>query len=263
MRFDTHLTPYADVNVVLHELLSGVQTILGNHFIGLYLYGSLALGDFDPERSDIDFLVVTTDDLPAELISALKPMHARMAAGSSKWATELEGSYIPQAALRRYDPNRARHPRINRGEGTLGLEQHDCDWVIQRHVLREHGVVLAGPTPQTLIDPILPHELRQAVLETLHGWWASRLTDPTQLRIFGYRAYAILTMCRILYTLKYGSIISKPVAARWAQQTLDERWASLIERALTWRYNIPSFDVDETLDFIRYTLKRSQPFSKL
>ena len=38
----THPTPYPDVNVVLHALLSSVQTVLGNHFIGLYLYGSLA-----------------------------------------------------------------------------------------------------------------------------------------------------------------------------------------------------------------------------
>jgi hypothetical protein len=32
-------------------------------------------------------------------------------------------------------------------------------WVIHRHMLREHGVVLAGPPPHTLIDPVQPDEL--------------------------------------------------------------------------------------------------------
>ena len=100
----THPMPYADVNAVLHVLLSGVQTILGNHFIGMYLYGSLASGDFDPGRSDIDFVVVTADELPDEMLPALEAMHARITASGLKWATKLEGSYIPRQAIRRYDP---------------------------------------------------------------------------------------------------------------------------------------------------------------
>ena len=43
----SHPTLYPEVNVVLSLLLSQVQTTLGDRFIGLYLGGSLALGDFD------------------------------------------------------------------------------------------------------------------------------------------------------------------------------------------------------------------------
>jgi predicted nucleotidyltransferase len=53
-------TPYPDVNEVLLTLLDNVRAILGDYFTGMYLYGSLASGDFDPRRSDIDFLVVTS-----------------------------------------------------------------------------------------------------------------------------------------------------------------------------------------------------------
>lgn len=35
-----HPMPYPEINAVLHELLTGVREILGDHFIGLYLYGS-------------------------------------------------------------------------------------------------------------------------------------------------------------------------------------------------------------------------------
>jgi predicted nucleotidyltransferase len=74
----THSTPYPDVNAVLLELLSGVQSILGNHFIGMYLDGSLASGDFDQD-SDVDFVVVTNDEISGDLFSALQAMHERIA----------------------------------------------------------------------------------------------------------------------------------------------------------------------------------------
>jgi hypothetical protein len=73
-----------------------------------------------------------------------------------------------------------------------------------------------------------------------------------------YQAYAILTMCRALYTLQHGTVASKAVAARWAQEALGERWAALIERALAWRHGVPLDCLNETLDLIRYTLERSQ-----
>jgi hypothetical protein len=74
----THPTPYPDVNAVLHVLLSDVQTVLGNHFIGMYLSGSPASGDFAPQRSDIDFVVVTADDLPdRERLGYSMPHHSR------------------------------------------------------------------------------------------------------------------------------------------------------------------------------------------
>ncbi|MCI0399414.1 MAG: DUF4111 domain-containing protein [Chloroflexi bacterium] len=252
----TYPTPYPDVNAVLDMLMPAVQTILGDRFVGLYLHGSLALGDFNPNRSDIDFVVVTAGDLPNEMVLALAAMHERIAAGDARWGVELEGSYIPRRALRRYDPADARHPHIERG-GKLRVEQHESDWVMQRHILREHGVALAGPALQTLIDPVRPDDLRQAVRGIL-WWWELQLTDTSRVEKSGYQAYAILTMCRIFYTLQHGAIVSKPLAARWAQEALDERWAGLIERALVWRNGESLDSLEETLDFIRYTLEHSQ-----
>ncbi|MGQ9631818.1 MAG: aminoglycoside adenylyltransferase domain-containing protein [bacterium] len=253
----THPTPYPDVNAVLHILLSSVQTILGDRFIGMYLYGSLASDDFDPQRSDIDFVVVTADELPDEILLALEAMHSRITASGLKWATKLEGSYIPQRALRRYDPTDAPCPYIN--EGSFRVGRQGSDWVIQRHIIREQGVVVAGPAPQTLIDPVQPNDLRRAVLGFLREWWSPMLHSPDP-RLHGseYQAYAVLTMCRALYTLQYGTVVSKSVAARWAREALGERWATLIERALSWQHDTQSDNMGETLDFIRYTLERSQ-----
>jgi hypothetical protein len=143
----TQPTPYPDVNATLSELLSAARTALLDQFVGMYLYGSLASGDFDPQTSDVDSVVVTRAELPDDKISALAAIHSQLLASHLKWAAKLEGSYIPQSALRRYTPTDTT-PRPTFNEGKFYLAPHGFDWVIQRHIIREHGVVVAGPSPQ-------------------------------------------------------------------------------------------------------------------
>ena len=264
-------TPYPEVNAVLNVLLPEVQAILGNQFIGMYLIGSLASGDFD-QSSDVDCVVVTEAELSETHFSALQDMHTRIARIDSWCATQLEGSYIPQPALRRYDPVRALYLHIDRGRDErlhrMQLANPDLSrawwggWVILRSNLWECGITLAGPAPQTMIDPVTPDDLGQATLAVLHGWAAQILVDPAQMDGHGYQSYVVLTLCRMLYTLEYGLLVSKLVAARWAQAVLGEPWRSLIERAWLGRQNpgvqAAPEDVNGTLDFIRYTLEHCQ-----
>lgn len=260
-------TPYADINALLHQLLSNVRTILGDHFVGMYLDGSLTSDAFD-HASDIDFIVVTDEEVTDDLFSALQVMHTRIAAIDSPWAIQLEGSYIGKHALRRYDPAHALHPNIERGPNErLKMAEHDASWIIHRFIVRERGITLAGPPPHTLIDPISPTDLQRAVLSMLPGWTVPLLDDPALLRARGYQSFIVLSLCRVLYTLHDGTVVSKPVAARWAQETLDEPWGRLIERALAGRLNpdteASAEDVSGTLEFIRYTLERSQAFDQI
>ena len=240
----------------LAALLAALRETLGTRFVGLYLYGSLAGGDFDPATSDIDFLAVTDGDLPAALIPALEAMHARLWASGDPWAAKLEGSYISQAALRRYNPGDPPRPTVN--EGRFFVAPHKSDWIVQRHVLREQGVVVAGPDPRDLIDPVPPDDLRRAVRDNLHEWWQPMLDNPARLHSSDYQAYAVLTMCRALYTLEHGDIASKPASARWAQAALGAPWAGLIAQALVWRPGGAMDRLDEVQAFIRYTLEQAK-----
>jgi hypothetical protein len=245
--------------MLLKVLLSSIQDVLGRHFVGLYVHGSAASGDFNPQRSDIDFVVVTAAALPADMLTALAAMHARLTASGLQWATVLEGSYIPQVALRRYDPAQTEYPAL-RMDGTFAVDGHGIDWIIQRHILREKGIPIAGPPIHTLIDPVAPDALRWASRETLREWWEPQLAESFRLRSSEYQAYAILTMCRALYTLEHGDVVSKSAAARWAQTMLDERWSALIERALAWGHGMELDAFDDTLAFIRYTIARSRSY---
>lgn len=61
-----------EVNEILGKLKFEVKEILDEQFIGMYIHGSLALGDFNPESSDIDFIVVTVGELQERTILALQ-----------------------------------------------------------------------------------------------------------------------------------------------------------------------------------------------
>lgn len=248
-------TPYPDINALLHHLLAGIRHILGAQVVGMYLYGSLSGGDFDPTSSDVDFLVVTEDVLSREMVTALGEMHARLGASGIPWADRLEGSYIPRAAIRRYDPANNRHPTIG-NDWEYGIGEHNVSWVIESATLRACGVTLAGPPPATLIDPISPYDLRAAVRTMVRDFWRP-LTEgsPSEwLRPRHYQAFAILTMCRALYTVEHGTAASKPVAARWARETLPPPWPALITRALFWRPDHAPDDMTDMHAFLRYTI---------
>jgi predicted nucleotidyltransferase len=79
-------TLYPDVNAILGLLLKNIKEILQDQFVGMYLYGSLSSGDFNPETSDVDFLVVTTDSLTQEAIAELEAMHHRIWKSGLTWA---------------------------------------------------------------------------------------------------------------------------------------------------------------------------------
>jgi hypothetical protein len=246
----------SEIQATLQALLLGIQAVLADRLTGLYIFGSLASGDFVPGRSDIDFLAVTESELPAETLQALKAMHTRLVHSGMAWADQLEGSYIPKAALRRYDPQNAVHPAL-RVDGSFDLDFHASDWIIQRWVIRQNALVLAGSDPQTLIDPIQPAELRQAARGILREWWAPMLSDPARLQSSEYQAYAVLTMCRVLYTIRHGEVISKAAAARWGQAALGESWQDLIVEAAGWRHGKTMDRLVETQALIRFTLESS------
>ena len=125
-----------------------------------------------------------------------------------------------------------------------------------RWIVRERGVTVWGPPPRTLIDPVSPDDLRAATLDTILDHWPGRLHDPAWLGPREYQAFAILTMCRALYTLERGAVASKPAAAAWAREALGVPWAALIDRALAWRGDTRRDDPAETLAFIRSTIAR-------
>jgi hypothetical protein len=110
-------TAYADLNDVLRDLVAAVTEILGEDFCGAYLQGS-PFGDADV-HSDVDFLVVTYDEVNATQELELRAMHERFPDRDVDWAKHLEGSYVPDQALRRIDPARTAWLYVDNGSKVM------------------------------------------------------------------------------------------------------------------------------------------------
>lgn len=71
-------TPYPEINAVLSEWTGGLERLLGNKIVGLYLSGSLAYGDFVPERSDIDLQAVVQSPLTEHELRSVEQLHKQI-----------------------------------------------------------------------------------------------------------------------------------------------------------------------------------------
>ena len=118
--------------------------------------------------------------------------------------------------------------------------------------MREHGIVLYGPPPATLIDPVSVDDVRAATAGVLRSWWATtEATDYIRtVPLSALAVYVAPTMCRALYSLEHGQVISKPAACQWALATQEARWRPIIERAL--RGEIDEALREEVVAFVRY-----------
>lgn len=256
-------TPYPDVNVVLRDFVDHNQSILGNHFLGFYIYGSLALGDFDPYNSDIDFIVVTDIDISDDFFNPLQEMHAQFDASHSPWSRKVEAAYIPKDVLNQSTPTSATYLQIEKGS-TLFRAPLEIGWAFQRYTLREYGIVVIGPELPTLINPVNITDMRQAASMILRGWLEQSQQDASWrawAKIRSNQAFVVLTLCRLRYSLETGDVASKLAAARWMQKKFEEKWNILIDQSLAGQHSdqeIPEEDFRVMLTLLNYTFELSQ-----
>ena len=258
--------PSEEATSVLMHLVPALEETLAGKLLGIYLYGSLALGGFD-RHSDLDVLVVPHEPVTDDLFPALQDMHTRIAQIDSWCATQLEVIYIHPTALRRYDPVDSRQPYLGRGPGErLQWVNFGPEWVVQRYLLRERGVTLLGPSPKSLVDPVGAEEMREAMRLLLDGRLAGFRRDASGIKTRGYQSYLVLAVCRVLRTLEYGDVLSKAEAAEWGKTALDSGWRPLIERAWLSRQSPDGppdpNDLAQTQDLIGYARERTAQLSK-
>jgi predicted nucleotidyltransferase len=246
----THPTPHPEINTVLKKLIDDISAVLSDKLMGVYLYGSLVWGDFDREISDIDLLVALTEDLSAEEFEAVAQVQHQFIQDYPEWNNRIEIAYYSILALQTFKSYSSPIAIVSPGE-PFHWKTAGKDWLINWYMVREKGVILAGPSPQTIIPVITRAEFIQAVQEQAKGWEQY----IHQMRRRPQQAYGILTLCRALYACTFGEQVSKRQAALWAQQALPE-WSSLIKNALVWREAYRDEEVDheatfpETLRFV-------------
>lgn len=231
------------VRTIIEDFLSEADGALPAFFQGFYLVGSIALDDFRPGGSDIDFIAVTPNRPSPEEVAILRRMHARLQRRYRR--PYFDGFYVTQDDLRR-DPALAIAAAEAR-EGRLTVRSGGLDPVTWQ-TLAEHGIPVRGPGRQALGVWTDPTALARWTLENMASYWRrwharrARWSDPARLYALGTwaPAWGVLGVARQHYTLATGAITSKSGAGRYALATLPERWHRIVAECLRIRGGVAS-----------------------
>ena len=221
----------AEVSALLREVATRLPVVLGRNLVGVYLYGSLTQRAFDPARSDVDCIAVTRRDLSDAQFRRLEAWLARLARWNP-WASRLQMTFLIRDEVLKMNSRACLYQF-----GVLSRSGSDGNPIIWLNVL-ESGVRLYGERPESFVPEITPEVLSEALAREVGYLREEMSLQPgSEWRdVPYYRAYAVLTLCRILYSHATGKVVSKRRAARWAVRRLPERWHALILRALAGDY---------------------------
>lgn len=217
----------SQVTALLRVLTTALREILGKNLVGFYLSGSLTQCAFDPRRSDIDCAVVTRRDLSETQFRKLQAWldeSARM----NPWTHRLQMLVLPRNKLLTMNARGCLYQF-----GVLQRTGSDGNPIIWTSILVS-GRVLHGPRPKSFV-PVITREMFCDALVRELGYLREEISEKRTSEwrdVPKYQAYAVMTLCRILYSFSKRTVVSKPRAARWALRSLPKRWHSIINQAV-------------------------------
>lgn len=190
---------------VVTQAASRLNGTLGGSLVGVYMHGSAVLGDFDPERSDVDLLAVSAD----RISSAERRAVGRELVPLAWPGVGLEFSLVTRAVAGQPPERPPFEVHVQTIEGTSVVEGSgragDRDLLIHFLVLRRRGEPILGPAPSSVFgEP--PRDATLLAIEDDLRWALER--DKL--------GYAVLNACRALRFLKGDLISSKLDAGAWA-----------------------------------------------
>jgi predicted nucleotidyltransferase len=259
--------PYPELRDVLNVFAEAISAELGDNLVGIYLIGSIASGDFDSD-SDVDFLVVTNADLTEANMKLLQDIQIKIFDVDCYPARHLEGSYISIGDLNNWNiVGEKKLYYFDNGNTTYEFSAHDNKWHV-RWILRERGITLVGPKPETILQHIPVEKMYEEIKMTMlvvKRLFEEEINRP--LTFFNSRfgqSFTVLTYCRMLHSLRTGTVQSKKAGADWAKEFVDPKWIKLIDKAWLEREGV-RFGVKirqraelsmllETLEFIKYAI---------
>lgn len=228
------LTPYPEINAVARLAADWLAAALGERLLGVYIAGSLALGDFDPLTSDVDLVGVTRDALDETDLARLGDLKAWLEQSGGAWGDRVEMAVIAREQLGRWRPGQRLFFFTNHSAPELATQ--GPDWTLARAILRTRGYSVAGPDPATLFPPVSKRQIATAARQALRHTWADFAADqPWYASTRVFQVFVVETVCRARMSIATGAIPSKPAAMDWAREHLEGEWQPLLARASAWR----------------------------
>ena len=207
----------ASIRGQIEGLASGLVDIAGDALVGVYLHGSLALGCFNPELSDVDILAVASR--PLDLKEKQRALGLLAGTSGQPGSLEFHQLALPDLSPWRYPVpfdfhygDAWRNDLLADLQATLDRQHEtDPDLAAHLHVTRARGVVLAGQSPQRVFPVVPKEDYVDSLLRDLEWSFESDRAGPS---------YRLLSPARIWAALATGGLHSKETGAVWALERL-------------------------------------------
>jgi len=231
------MTVTAVVDEICARYLAAFDARHPGRLTGLYLVGSIALGDFKPGRSDIDVVVVTSDPLA---LGDVEQVHTDLATLHPR--PSFDGLYVTEEELRSVPDGHGRGIAVIEGRplDSSPAERHPVTWL----TLARHGIACRGPAPSaswiaTDLSAARAYARRNLV-DYWKPWMESRRRLLSRAGWHGLSAgavtWSVLGMSRLHALLAEGRILSKTGAGLYALEAFP-RHRAIIEVALAIRHD--------------------------
>lgn len=213
----------------INKIIDLCKSKLKENLVGVYLHGSLAMGCFNKDKSDIDIIVVmneATNDKDG-IIKELMKISLR--------PSPIEISFLLEDKLK--NPNSTCHYDLHYSEywrekyRNMFLENkelgrgvlEDGDLPAHIRVINERGITLLGKDKDLIFPKISNEEYLKSILYDFEDAWEGFYKKPE---------YYILNTCRILNFLETNKVTSKREAGEWALDILPARFRAIITSSL-------------------------------
>jgi len=235
------------VRAQISNLLVAFKQIVNENLIGIYLHGSLAMGCFNPARSDIDLLVVTQHGMSVE---------TKRDIAQTLLACSLSPAPVEISFLVLQDIHPFQHPlpfdlhyseswreryvqALADGTWQMWNDEKKRDHDLAAHITVTHarGIFLHGKPILDILPPVPPAFYAASIVGDFNDALAEREHMPI---------YFMLNACRVLAFLRERHIYSKDEGGMWGLQMLPGELHEVVAQALeTYRGNLVDRPFDE------------------
>jgi len=249
-----------EIEKVISRYLDLLDARLPRRVSGLYLTGSIALDDFIPGQSDIDFVTITASDLAEAELDQLELIHKQIK--RSQPHLLFDGMYTTLEKLSH--PADGHAPCCLEGvfQRSGGFAANPVTWA----VLKKYPCPVRAIAGLNVFhdDDLLRGWCRQNLQSYWAGWIMKARSRPGRWIYSLFRAstsWGVLGVTRLHATMRTCDIISKSRAGEYALKTFPAQWKSIIDEALGVRskqhpslYRSPLARRRDTLTFMEYVI---------
>ncbi|WP_391509578.1 nucleotidyltransferase domain-containing protein [Bacillus pseudomycoides] len=222
-----------EVKVLMEQYVIGLQDIFFNEqLIGVYVYGSIALGAFHLETSDVDFVTVTREPVSETQNIQIIELHKKMS--KSMLGRRMDGMYIQLADLGKYNEEVPQYVYCADGKAHTGhWDVNAVTW----WTLKNQGITVIGEEASKLPFQTPWSDVVETMKYNVEQYWSEKASRPYLFLIEEWVESAVVTMGRILYTLEHKTIVSKDEGLQYMMRASSEKWIPLLQEVERMRHN--------------------------